>query len=110
MRVMAELHAVLVPRFLNLFMFNHLKVMVDTHFNLRPTGQKYWENRQRVMFAIHRAAQRHGVRFVTTRWPAWGPSQDYPCDGGVLSLEGNKKPTNSTGPAKPPGGSLLPGL
>jgi small-conductance mechanosensitive channel len=49
---------------------DHIKVMVDTHFELRPTGQKYWENKQEVMFAIYRAAEKHDIHFVTTmRWP-----------------------------------------
>jgi small-conductance mechanosensitive channel len=49
---------------------DHIKIMVDTHFDLRPTGQKYWENKQEVMFAIYRAAEKHDIHFVTTmRWP-----------------------------------------
>jgi small-conductance mechanosensitive channel len=49
---------------------DHIKVMIDTHFELRPTGQKYWENKQEVMFAIYRAAEKHDIHFVTTmRWP-----------------------------------------
>lgn len=38
-----------------------LEVVVDAHFAIKPTSEQYWENRQRVLQAIHRAIQMHQV-------------------------------------------------
>jgi small-conductance mechanosensitive channel len=38
-------------------------VTVDAHFAIRPTAEQYWENRQRVLQAIHRACVLHQVEF-----------------------------------------------
>jgi hypothetical protein len=43
--------------------------MVDTHFNVKPIGTEYWNNRQKVMEAIYRAAENNQVQFVTTFYP-----------------------------------------
>jgi Mechanosensitive ion channel len=45
---------------------DHLRVMVDAHFELPPIGKKYWANRQCVMEAIGRAVRKHDVQFVTS--------------------------------------------
>lgn len=45
---------------------DHLALMVDTHYEIPPIGQKYWENRQRVMQAIQRAVKKNDVQFVTS--------------------------------------------
>mmetsp|Transcript_13999 Transcript_13999/g.20681 ORF Transcript_13999/g.20681 Transcript_13999/m.20681 type:complete len:421 (+) Transcript_13999:48-1310(+) len=44
----------------------YLPVTIDVHFDLPPIGQKYWENRQRVMEAIYRAVKRHNIRFASS--------------------------------------------
>jgi small-conductance mechanosensitive channel len=43
----------------------YLGVMVDTHFHLKPIGDEYWENRQRVLQAIDKAVKKVGVSFHT---------------------------------------------
>jgi small-conductance mechanosensitive channel len=43
----------------------NLAVMVDTHFRLKPIGDEYWENRQRVLQAIDRAVKKVGMSFLT---------------------------------------------
>jgi small-conductance mechanosensitive channel len=48
---------------------NYLEVMVDVHFEERPTGQPYWETKQAVMEAIYRAVKKSGAEFVTTFYP-----------------------------------------
>lgn len=48
---------------------DYLEVMVDTHYNLKPIGTKYWNNREKVMEAIYRAAKKSNVQFVTTYHP-----------------------------------------
>ena len=40
-----------------------LIVKVDAHFNIRPIGDNYWKNREEVLLAIHRTAQRHDMTF-----------------------------------------------
>ena len=55
------------------FKEDYLSVRVDTHYNLPPTGQIYWENRQKVMHAIYRAVvEKNNVQFVTTFYPQSG--------------------------------------
>jgi hypothetical protein len=46
-----------------------VSVTVDTHFNVKPIGTEYWNNRQKVMEAIYRAAEKNQVQFVTTFYP-----------------------------------------
>jgi small-conductance mechanosensitive channel len=43
---------------------DHLEVMVDTHHNIAPIGNAYWENRQNVLLAIHRAVKKFDVEFA----------------------------------------------
>lgn len=55
---------------------DHLVVMVDVHFlNIKPIGTKYWNNRQQVLLAIHRAVKKNGCDFVTTLWPTPPPAK-----------------------------------
>jgi hypothetical protein len=42
---------------------DHLQIVVDCHFHIRPTGDEYWDNRQRVLEAIYEAATKTGVHF-----------------------------------------------
>lgn len=43
-----------------------LNVVVDAHFAVRPLGDSYWDNRQKVLEAINRAVEKNGATFVTT--------------------------------------------
>ncbi|GAX16700.1 hypothetical protein FisN_21Hh141 [Fistulifera solaris] len=38
-----------------------VEATVDFHFRIRPVGELYWENRQRVLWAIDAALKRHDV-------------------------------------------------
>lgn len=42
---------------------DHLQVVVDCHFTIKPTGSEYYENRQNVLEAIYRAVKKTGVHF-----------------------------------------------
>ena len=42
---------------------DHLQIVVDCHFTIKPTGNEYWDNRQKVLEAIYRAAKKTGVQF-----------------------------------------------
>ena len=42
---------------------DHLQVVVDAHFSIKPTGTEYHDNRQKVLQAIYRAVKRTGVSF-----------------------------------------------
>lgn len=42
---------------------DHLSVLVQAHFRIRPIGSEYWVNRQRVLEAINRAVVKNGVEF-----------------------------------------------
>jgi small-conductance mechanosensitive channel len=44
----------------------YLKVVIEAHFNIRPVGDEYWENRQKTLQAINRASKKNGITFVTT--------------------------------------------
>lgn len=46
---------------------DHLTLNVDAHFNVPASGTPYWDNRQEVMMAIARAAERSGVEFAIPR-------------------------------------------
>lgn len=48
---------------------DHLEVIVDVHFNLKPVGAKFCRNRQQVNAAIFRAVQNSDLEFVTTFYP-----------------------------------------
>jgi small-conductance mechanosensitive channel len=43
---------------------DHLEVMVDTHHNIAPIGDAYWQNRQNVLLAISRAVKKHDLEFA----------------------------------------------
>jgi small-conductance mechanosensitive channel len=43
---------------------DHLEVMVDTHHNIAPIGDAYWQNRQNVLLAISRAVKKNGLEFA----------------------------------------------
>jgi small-conductance mechanosensitive channel len=43
---------------------DHLEIVVDAHFEIKPTAPEYWDNRQRVLQAIHRAVRIHQVEFA----------------------------------------------
>ena len=40
---------------------DHLQIVVDCHFMIKPTGNEYWGNRQKILEAIYRAAEKTGV-------------------------------------------------
>mmetsp|Transcript_18563 Transcript_18563/g.38503 ORF Transcript_18563/g.38503 Transcript_18563/m.38503 type:complete len:531 (-) Transcript_18563:143-1735(-) len=42
---------------------DHLAVVVDCHFTIKPTGDEYWRNRQKMLEAIYRAVRETGVHF-----------------------------------------------
>jgi small-conductance mechanosensitive channel len=42
---------------------DHLEVVVDAHFAIKPTGVEYHDNRQKVLQAIYRAVKKTGVNF-----------------------------------------------
>jgi small-conductance mechanosensitive channel len=42
---------------------DHLEVMVDAHFRIKPVGDVYYENRQRVLQAIDRAVKKSKMEF-----------------------------------------------
>jgi len=46
------------------FRSDHLEVMVDCHFNIKASGNIYYDNKQRVLQAIARAVHRLGVEFT----------------------------------------------
>jgi MscS family membrane protein len=42
-----------------------LEVLVDVHFQgIKPIGDKYWKNRQKVLYAIQKAVDSHGIEFA----------------------------------------------
>eukprot|EP00956_Cyclotella_meneghiniana_P027050 scaffold59883_cov66-Cyclotella_meneghiniana.AAC.3 len=45
------------------FEADHLQVVVDTHFMITPSGNEYYENKQKVLEAIYRAVKNTGVEF-----------------------------------------------
>ncbi len=58
---------------------DHCEVRVNAHFNIKPVGDEYWDNRQRVILAeywdnrqrvilaIQKAVKKHGVEFAITQ-------------------------------------------
>lgn len=46
---------------------DHLEVRVNTHFNVNPVGNDYWDSRQRVLMAIQRAVKKNGVEFAISQ-------------------------------------------
>jgi small-conductance mechanosensitive channel len=45
---------------------DHLSVVCEFHFNIRPSGDVYWDNRQRTLQAIQRALRRNAIQLVST--------------------------------------------
>ena len=43
---------------------DHLEVVVDAHFRIKPVGDPYWENRQRVLQSIDAAVRKNKMEFV----------------------------------------------
>jgi small-conductance mechanosensitive channel len=48
------------------FQANHLEVVVDAHFRIKPVGDAYWDNRQRVLQAIDRAVKYNEMKYHGT--------------------------------------------
>lgn len=46
---------------------DHLEVRVDCHFEVKPVGDDYWDNRQRVLLAIQKAVKKHDMEFAITQ-------------------------------------------
>ena len=46
------------------FQNDHLEAVVNVHFNLKPIGDAYHNNRQVVLQAVARAAKKNGVEFA----------------------------------------------
>jgi len=46
------------------FKSDHLEVVVDCHFNIKPSGNVYYDNKQKVLKAIAQAVHRLGVEFT----------------------------------------------
>lgn len=42
---------------------DHLELVVETHHRVPPTGNAYYDNREKVLEAVARAAERNGVTF-----------------------------------------------
>jgi len=42
---------------------DHLEVIVDAHFRIKPVGDAYHENRQKVLEAIYRAVKKNNMSF-----------------------------------------------
>jgi len=43
---------------------DHIEVVCDFHFQIKPVGDDYWNNRQQVLMAIGRAVQRSKLEFA----------------------------------------------
>jgi small-conductance mechanosensitive channel len=41
-----------------------LEVTIDMHFNIKPSGDVYHDNRQRCLLAIYRAIKTHGMKLI----------------------------------------------
>jgi len=48
----------------------YLEVTVDAHFNIKPTGDVFYENKQQYLMAIHRAVKQNDVTFVVREDPS----------------------------------------
>jgi small-conductance mechanosensitive channel len=51
------------------FKEDHVKAVVEAHFELPPMGDRYWNNRQEYLKAIYRTCKKHKVEFVTGLYP-----------------------------------------
>jgi hypothetical protein len=68
---------------------DHLEVMVDTHHYTPILGDDYYETRQAVLLAIHRAVKQHNLQFAELvkyeapgKQPQWRAIKSI--DGGVI--------------------------
>lgn len=43
---------------------DHLEVTVEAYFRVKPIGDEYWENKQRVLQAINKAVKMNDMKFV----------------------------------------------
>ena len=43
---------------------DHIEVVLNLHFRIRPVGDNYWNNRQQALMAIGRAVQRSKLEFA----------------------------------------------
>jgi small-conductance mechanosensitive channel len=48
---------------------DHIRIMVEAHFNLPPLGSVYWNNRHVCLQAIHRACKKHDIQLVVGLYP-----------------------------------------
>jgi small-conductance mechanosensitive channel len=46
---------------------DHCEVRVNAHFDVKPVGDDYWDNRQRVLLAIKKAVKKHDMEFAITQ-------------------------------------------
>lgn len=46
---------------------DYCEVRVNAHFDIKPVGDEYWDNRQRVLLAIQKAVKNHDVNFAITQ-------------------------------------------
>jgi len=47
----------------------HIEVMVDTHYNIPPIGDVYYNNRQHVLMIIYECIKQHGLELVVFKYP-----------------------------------------
>jgi hypothetical protein len=53
---------------IHLIAFSHLEIGVDTHYNTKPACNIYWDNRQKVLQAISRAAKKNNITFARPKY------------------------------------------
>lgn len=46
---------------------DHCEVRVNAHFDIKPVGDDYWNNRQAVLLAIQKAVKKHDMEFAITQ-------------------------------------------
>mmetsp|Transcript_101231 Transcript_101231/g.151657 ORF Transcript_101231/g.151657 Transcript_101231/m.151657 type:complete len:407 (-) Transcript_101231:104-1324(-) len=51
------------------FKEDHVRALVEAHFELPPLGNVYWNNRQECLKAIYRTCKKHDVQFVIGLYP-----------------------------------------
>jgi small-conductance mechanosensitive channel len=75
---------------------DHLEVVVDTHHAVAPLGDAYWILRQRLLMAIHRAVQKHGIELnplytspdtAEPEWRVLAKQEDLATKSGARDLE-----------------------
>jgi len=58
------------------FRDDYLEVVVDFHFDIKPSCEAYWDNKQRVLMAVKRAVNKNGVNFYTKKGTVMTVSED----------------------------------